>query len=634
MQFRLVRPTSEFFTYTPDEEFIRDDWPACTVLCKIKNDKSGCSGEFRPSLRGKNRIRIQLNLETLFGQDFLPGYVILIDKFPQDLEFETNTWHTNWISVNDEILADAVVIEAIQESSESRSHLLSRLKEALIASGLHASIRMELVTAPNDSSIWLKIRGLPAAKAILEGNVRLNNNDVASMDLGVIDCNFIQRLQGMNDKIPFTPILCTDHNLSEEEFFRCVNQNFHEIFSGMVAHKDLTLPAARKYVLSPTSTSGNFLRHRWARKRRNNDPAGPGFVRHDVSGTCKMSKFGTKKRIFEYIHDIPDSARKYICLSNTSPSWDSYMTAWKTYDEYCTIRHIENTLPVNRNTLLDYIVFLREEACLEKSTISSYITALKQLHNLNNLPVTCFDDPLVKSTLKGIENVARVLNKPGLERSVITWNVLQVLGFFLHKSQQLCAFDIQVIWTVCVIGYFGAFRMGELLPSTLSDIDIVRLITWRKIRRVESDHYVILSLLPKVSEDSRGDVVDLFRFTTNKSFCPIYNIDKLKNMCSRKELDDAAFRFYNGDLLSMKYLNEILHMTLGPIFPQTKFSCHSFRAGVTALMAAHQDHFSKYDARIVGRWRSEAVKKYQRQKGIAQKTAFKKLDNFLQVFIF
>ena len=137
-------------------------------------------------------------------------------------------------------------------------------------------------------------------------------------------------------------------------------------------------------------------------------------------------------------------------------------------------------------------------------------------------------------------------------------------------------------------------------------------------------------MLPKVAEDPKGDVVDIFSFEADRRFCCITQLNKLMDMTPlNTKKQDPVFRFNNGDLLTPSKMNAILRQYLKPHFPDAVFTGHSFRAGLASLIACHPEYFEKNDAKLVGRWRSDTVKKYQRTKGIANRAAHNRVKQFL-----
>ena len=360
--------------------------------------------------------------------------------------------------------------------------------------------------------------------------------------------------------------------LDEQSYADLVEKDFPAILSIMRSHKDIeTRDEALKYVASPGET-GNTQRH----PPVDQAAAAKAAQMHENSGTVTFSKFGTKKDIFKYI-DCHDSLhRQVICMSRTSSTWDSYLTAWRSFEHFCTVRQVPFNLPCDVETLTDFLAYLRYEKKVEATTALSYLSALRTLHTLNRYDDSAFDDGLVDVFKEGIVNDSLVVNSTTISRYVVTWEVLQLLGHQLHHTMNFNKYDLQVIWLACLLGYFGSMRMGELLSYSVKKFDPIRGINWNKIKLIEGV-LIIVARLPKSSEDKLGKVVNFLPYSTNKSLCPVYNAIKLVKMNPHAGKGDPVFRLSNGKLLTMQKMNQILKQCLKPILPDATYTCHSFR---------------------------------------------------------
>lgn len=369
-------------------------------------------------------------------------------------------------------------------------------------------------------------------------------------------------------------------------------RDFPAILSIMYIPKDLkTREEALKYVASPGAT-GNTQRH----KPPTSNPAAVEPVvglqqaagaiplvasngvktTHKNTGTVTASKFGTRKDIFRYIECDNPQLREIICLSRASSTWDSYLTAWRCFEQFCLKREISYSLPCDIDMICDFLAFMCYEKNLESTTALSYLSALRLLHVLNKYEDSQFDDGLVDIFKEGVTNNSLIHDSTTVSRHVITWEVLQILGFQLHNMGKLNPIDVQVVWLACLLAYHGSMRMGELVSYYVYRFDTVRGITWNKLKFVQGT-LVIHARLPKCSEDKSGKFVNFFQYETNKSLCPIFNAFKLIKMKGNVKNSDPVFRLSSGKLLTMAKTNAILKAHLSPILPGGKYTCHSFR---------------------------------------------------------
>ncbi len=120
----------------------------------------------------------------------------------------------------------------------------------------------------------------------------------------------------------------------------------------------------------------------------------------------------------------------------------------------------------------------------------SYISSLKKLHILNYRHISQFDDPNLENFINGVEYLELVFNEKTLQRNVITFNVLKILGHAVFVSH-LNNFEKLVLSTVFLVMRWTASRIGEMVSNQVANIDMVRAIFWSKILSHTPDHFTI-----------------------------------------------------------------------------------------------------------------------------------------------
>ena len=640
--FRLIHSADIYGSFFPTvtEAHIKDGINTILAVCCV-TDNSTLTGEFRVALKSNTDLKIPLDLESVMGQNPFQDLKFSFPTSASDLKFMNNRWHTEWYSLQDEIEAGHVAIEKLNADNETYATLVNRVKRVLFTTdrARDCCFRLEVGCPANSDELDLNIRWLPASATFLKNHSRLNSGDVATINGGSIQIFTSIFHKSMRDRMshfPLAPTIFVDHEMGTEDYAACVLEYFPSILAGIRGFNDLSFQDAKKYVKSPSPQSGNIQRFKCKRKV----PFDHNYsaVQH-ASGTYTLSKFGTKKKIWNYIAEVPSSQMKKICLSKANSTWDSYLTAWRTFNNFCILKRRKPYIPVESNVLLDYVCYLDESKGLQYSTIQSYLSALKKLHHLNMVSDKAFDCTRLDDVMQGIKNesILRNLVSDKQYRCVMTWTVLRILGICIWKCDFLEDFNKQVIWTLCLFCFFGAFRGGEMLSKNGGCVDPFRVITWSKIKRLSNDQLLVDLVMPKTSEAPEGVVVDIFRYPGEVAMCPVENLDYLIEMVkSRKilELEDAVFLLSDGKMLTTTYMNHLLKVFLKPFFPDVLFSTHSFRAGLPSHMATKPEVFSLQDAMLGGRWKSDTVKRYQRLHGVAQKQIISKFHKVLQVHIF
>ena len=169
-------------------------------------------------------------------------------------------------------------------------------------------------------------------------------------------------------------------SLTNEQYVELVKKDFPAILSVMRVHKNLeTRDDAIKYLRAPGDT-GNTPRHGNPTDTAPSTSSDGVRQAHQNTGTFTASKFGTKKDIFKYISCKNLHQREIICMSRSQSTWNSYLTAWKCFEQFCAKRDVAYYLPCDVETLTDFLAFMRYEKKLESTTALSYFSALRFLH--------------------------------------------------------------------------------------------------------------------------------------------------------------------------------------------------------------------------------------------------------------
>ena len=98
-------------------------------------------------------------------------------------------------------------------------------------------------------------------------------------------------------------------------------------------------------------------------------------------------------------------------------------------------------------------------------------------------------------------------------------------------------------------------------------------------------------------------------FDTPDCYCPVAAFEDYEKEFGALDPKNAVFRLrQSGDAISKIRFNRVLKVMLKPHVTYGKISGHSFRSGKSSLMG--RAGFSDADIQCLGRWSSEAYKKY------------------------
>ena len=83
---------------------------------------------------------------------------------------------------------------------------------------------------------------------------------------------------------------------------------------------------------------------------------------------------------------------------------------------------------------------------------------------MQELDVKAFDSYVLKTMLRGRENMEIYSEETKASRKVMTLALLRVLGHELSISGW-SENSKQVVWGAFTLAFFGSFRLGEILPQ-------------------------------------------------------------------------------------------------------------------------------------------------------------------------
>ena len=193
----------------------------------------------------------------------------------------------------------------------------------------------------------------------------------------------------------------------------------------------------------------------------------------------------------------------------------AYQAGVKKFVLFCNLYHFHTPLPVSQSILCLYVTFLAKSS-LSSSTIQSYLSALRYLHISLGLP-----EPDVGSMAKlklVVRGIRRLKGKDfnGKRRLPITPSILRDLRRWWERSP---SFESALLWAVCCTAFFGFFRLGELLPTTVRG-DPALSIGDIAVDKHDSPSLVRIHLRSS-KMDSLCHGVDVFLGITCNELCPV-----------------------------------------------------------------------------------------------------------------
>jgi hypothetical protein len=87
-----------------------------------------------------------------------------------------------------------------------------------------------------------------------------------------------------------------------------------------------------------------------------------------------------------------------------------------------------------------------------------------------------------------------------------------------------------MFFTVIIVGFFGSFRMSELLSNSNKHFNRFSTLLWEDVKFYEDKIKVIVKS-PKTNKNANE--IYLFKFK-NKILCPVKNFSKLKKNAKKQ----------------------------------------------------------------------------------------------------
>lgn len=283
----------------------------------------------------------------------------------------------------------------------------------------------------------------------------------------------------------------------------------------------------------------------------------------------------------------------YAKQSKAAGTWETYEKAWKRFET----RVGTAALPAAPETVADYAIEMAD-AGLSPAYIAVALAAIGNRHRLANLPAPT-EHPQLREILKGIARAAEVAKEaeplmPEQLRKLVTLLRPGVIG----------ARDLALL----TIGLAGGFRRSEL---SAMQVDWVRY---------DGEGYLIR--LPRSKSDQEGEGHER-RICPGDHFetCPVAALRAWLAAVGSKS--GPVFRPFSprhtaiARRLSERRIDEIVrgYVRLGrekfgdALFPGTRYSAHSLRAGCVTACAVHgkpewqiREHVGHKSARTTARY--------------------------------
>ena len=317
-----------------------------------------------------------------------------------------------------------------------------------------------------------------------------------------------------------------------------------------------------------------------------------------------VSRLGLSREVEEIVVSMANCS-----LAQTT--WRAYSTAERAAERCQREMGVQLRMPWGEREAVVFAVWAINKE-LASSTITQYMSGIKNAHKREGLETGPMGSNLVKAVLKGKANVER----PRRQKIAMTPGVLYKLKKYIIRCK-MSYVDKCTLWAMCTVMYSGSLRGSEIMGEKENEFDPENILMEEdvRIKMIRTGNGRVTKLVhcvirnPKELPGTKRLEVEMFQ-TSNK-FCPVAAVEKLK--AARTENRGKPFMTrQDGRITTKDWLNRFLKKALEEVINYEEFtvSSHSFRAGVASAMA--RCGYSDEEIQRQGRWRSEAFLKYIR----------------------
>jgi hypothetical protein len=315
-----------------------------------------------------------------------------------------------------------------------------------------------------------------------------------------------------------------------------------------------------------------------------------------------------------------------IEASYAKSSWSKHCSAFKCVEKFKIDRNWKCNWPMTLEDTCKFTSWALQTKKLQITTVKSYLSSIKIVHELANVKYNG-DCQVVKSLLRGRENLDRYESKSKNSRKVMTLSLLRVIGNQIAKTEWSNDSKLTV-WGACTTAFLGALRFGEILPQKSNDYCEMETLLWNDLK-FRSDGSVLMHIKLDKVRNMKGSFIDIFEFPL-AGCCPVKTLNQMRE--TKFNSNSPVFQFKSGKNLCSAQLNTILQKLLCPIIGPAAYqiSGHSFRAGLPSAMASKPDLANDKDIKAWGRWSSDSYLLYTRLKHKQKKALFEKIVSVLE----
>ncbi len=318
-------------------------------------------------------------------------------------------------------------------------------------------------------------------------------------------------------------------------------------------------------------------------------------------------KYIKRNHLFTDDPDYCHTCLELVGASLARNTWKRYNTALRQWKKFRKDSGFVADLLDTDLWEKKFLIWGWRERGLKVNTLKVYLSELKELGRLARGLATMGND-LSSVLLRGMSNLGTPWENPRPSTKPLTVEILKRIRKGLSKyNSKLTG---QSVWTCCVVAFWGAFRLGELLGTVSTRFDKFSSLLWDDVH-LSPDSAKIRVKSAKV-KGPPGNSVLLFP-VPDPNLCPVIALARLRESelnLGMGSKDSPVFRETGGKLLTKRCFLQIVNSTQGE--KGTKISGKSFRTGLPSALENFPEIFRDSHVKALGRWRGRSYQTYMK----------------------
>ena len=323
--------------------------------------------------------------------------------------------------------------------------------------------------------------------------------------------------------------------------------------------------------------------------------------------------------------ELIEAASKAFASSVSTRTQSNYNTALNHLEKAETLLGRKFCNPPLESEIAYFVSYLIQKG-LSKPTIMNYMSGLRFIMMSRGSHSPTPASPLTSQLLSGMVNIKKDAVKEATKcrRRPITLNMLILLRHAIATHPTWTPYQKSLRWSVILLGFWGSFRMGELVCKEKFKYHESTALLPTDIQ-FQTDSVSIWVRSPKIWSEG-GDVIEVWSVTENPDLDPVAALScfmKLRHSTHGEANLAPLFLHEDGSLYHHTELNKDLKNMLDQ-FPALSsstrecWSAHSFRAGLATLLS--NLGFRDEQIKSWGRWRSNAYRAYAQDQARRRET--------------